>query len=262
MDYDLLKMRRYMLHHRIITYAIILFLILITFILMSISRQIQNEQALILDSQAANTTNFTADKGTCPANGIPARMTYNGATSCYFGQYRSISVRCTDGARAQVIHASTIGSFSVCADKSALEAAAKARCGCTGGVPTPSITPKVGGGGFPVTTPAVVTPTFSVPRVTEVLLPTGFISLKCPRGLKTFTVGTECVNQQDMYKSATYVCNNGKKGSLSIRAGTACQNTAYFLTQATLACKNEPNCPFAIVATPTSTLSPTTVPND
>ncbi len=261
MDYDLLRMRRYMLHHRIITYAIILFLILITFILMSISKQIQNEQALIFDSQAANVASANAVKGTCPANGIPARMTYNGASSCYFGQYRSISVRCTDGARAQVIHASTIGAFSVCADKSALEAAAKARCGCTGAGQTPTGVP-TGGAGFPGLTPIVTNPPLSSPTVTTAPKLIISVPAQCPRGLKAFAVGSPCAGQQDTYKNATYTCNNGKSGSLFIAAGTACQDTAYFLAQATRACKNGPNCAPIGILTPTQVPSPTTNPND
>lgn len=147
-----------MLHHRIATYAIVLFLMLMTFILISISRQIQNEQALVLDSQAASARPNALAQGTCPANGIPFRMTYNGASSCYFGQYRSVSVRCTDGARAQIINSSTTGSFSVCADKTALEAAAKARCGCTGGGQGgPGNPAPTGGTG---TTPGQPAPTF------------------------------------------------------------------------------------------------------
>lgn len=267
MDSELVKMKRYLLHHRIVTYAIILFLILITFILISISQQIENEQALILDSQAAIVQPQGRATSVCPANGLPFRMTYNGASSCYFGQYRSVSVRCTEGARAQIINASALGSFSVCADKTVLEAGAKARCGCTGsGVP--SVMPSVGAGTpSPTTYPANPLPSgVQVPSATPFPGVTNIksgpsLAPKCPRGLKTFTVGVECANQQDVYNNATYICNDGKKGSLFV-SGTACKDASYFLAQATAVCKNAASCPRPISITPTSAPFPTTNPND
>lgn len=196
-------------------------------------------------------------------------MTYNGATSCYFGQYRSVSVRCTEGARAQIINSSTLGSYSVCADKTVLEAAAKARCGC---VPSGGTAPTVGAGtpGQPVPTfPSGGTnpsPTTPVPSVTANPKLIGTLPAQCPRGLKTFTVGVECANQQDVYNNATYICNSGKKGSLFVASGIACKDASYFLAQAIVTCKNAASCPRTTSTTPTSVPTsapfPTTNPND
>ncbi|MGB4965869.1 MAG: hypothetical protein WBO77_02050 [Microgenomates group bacterium] len=256
MDSDLHKMRRYMLHHRIATYAIVLFLMLMTFILISISRQIQNEQALVLDSQAASARPNGLAQGACPANGIPFRMTYNGASSCYFGQYRSVSVRCTDGARAQIINSSTTGSFSVCADKTALEAAAKARCGCTGGGQGgPGNPAPTGGTG---TTPGQPAPTFPSggvdPLPTDVppiatptpnsagWVPGGELTL-CPRGVKMVLVQSECgATNPATFASASYECVHLLKGTISGK-GT-CRTMTYFQAQAESLCKNPPKCAY------------------
>ncbi len=247
MDSELFKMKRYLLHHRIVTYAIILFLILITFILISISQQIENEQALILDSQAASVRPQGRTASVCPANGIPFRMTYNGASSCYFGQYRSVSVRCTEGARAQIINASTLGSFSVCADKTVLEAGAKARCGCIPGgqnvptvsvVPTSGVNPTLPGGGinpFPTDVPPTPTPTpNSVGGIP------GELTL-CPRGVKMVAGLSECgATNPGTFASASYECVYILKGTISGK-GT-CRTMAYFQAQAESFCRNAPKC--------------------
>ncbi len=266
-----------MLHHRIATYAIVLFLMLMTFILISISRQIQNEQALVLDSQAASARPNGLAQGTCPANGIPFRMTYNGASSCYFGQYRSVSVRCTDGARAQIINSSTTGSFSVCADKTALEAAAKARCGCTGGGQGgPGNPAPTGGTG---TTPGQPAPTFpsggvdplpsSGPTTSVIKVPSATPAINiitgapgelvpavpmCPRGVKMVSGQSECgTNTPATFASASYACVYRYKGTISGK-GT-CRTMTYFQAQAELLCKNDARCaslPYPTYKAPTS----------
>lgn len=261
MDSDVHKMRRYMLHHRIATYAIVLFLMLMTFILISISRQIQNEQAL-LDSEASHRPSHVVNQGTCPANGMPHRLTYNGASSCYFGQYRSVSVRCTDGARAQIINSSTIGSFSVCSDKSVLEAAAKARCGCTGGGQggsgNPTV-PTVGAGTPGQPTPTAILTQGPLPTTPPLIQISGTPGSFCKKGLNSFAVGIDCETDPldpPAYRSASYACHGGKKGVVA-SAGGQCMDIMSLYTQAVAACKNESLCKST---TPSLVRKPTVVP--
>lgn len=230
-----------MLHHRIATYAIILFLVLVTFILISISKQVENEQALILDSQASNRTQSQTNsrQRSCPANGMPARITYDGeesrgSSSCYFGQFRYASVRCNEGDRPLIIYATSIGNGSRCADKADFIAKAKERCGCNIPTPTPTsyvFTTRTPISGYPDPgqgTPAVLPSPTRGPNVR--------ISPTCKTGMISHELKNIC--DDGNYRSITFTCLDGFTKTLS----GICKDPEKLYTDADQICKSKPLC--------------------
>ena len=238
-------MRRYMLHHRIVTYAMVLFLVLLTFILISVSRQVQDEQAMLLDSQARATTLSQAQR-TCIL-GQPARLTYNGINSCYFGQYQSVSVRCNAGDQAKIIDASALGQRNnSCASQNVLQNAAYAYCGC----PIPG-----------AAVPPTAVPTRILQTIPIVANPMPGLS-RCKKGINSFLTGDLCPSDDNLYLNASYVCHGGKKGTLGNKVD--CYDSAQLISFARTTCAKESSCKFKLLTTPTvpvkSKLTPTDIP--
>ncbi len=246
MDADLAKMRRYMLHHRIATYALVLFLVLITFILISISKQVEEEQAMLLDSQASGRTQSQTNgrRGSCPASGMPARITYDGpesrgSSSCYFGQFRYAVVRCSEGEAPQFVYATSVGTGSRCADKADLIQGAKDRCGCN----TPTAVPtRIS---FPTPAPSgrVMNPSAgpSLPPLSPTRVPPPrVISLTCNTGVISHTISRGSCD--DGYGRIAYTCLNGVKGVFNDDHLNCDPTGERLYNEAVKICKDQPYC--------------------